>query len=39
MCQKNQTMNSVEPDYIYVEIEKGDGILIDMPDPFDDDED
>lgn len=29
-------MSIVDPDYIYVEIDPGDGILIDRPDSFED---
>ena len=32
-------MSFVEPDFIYIEIETGDGIIIDRPDSFDYDED
>ena len=28
-----------EPDYLYIEMEEGDGIIIDLPDSLTDDED
>ena len=32
-------MMSTDPDYIYIEIEIGDGILIETPDNYDEDGD